>query len=72
MNVKQKIGVGFVALTASAASLAELPSAATGAFTAVQTDALALIDLAWPVAVAVTGGFIILGLFKKAARRAAS
>lgn len=73
-NVKMKIAglvtvaTGFVATSAHAA----LPDGAATAFTAVQTDGLALLDLAWPVAVAITGGFIILGLFKKAARRAAS
>jgi len=39
-------------------------------FTALQTDALALIDLVWPVTIAVTVAFIILGLFKKAAGKA--
>jgi hypothetical protein len=48
---------------------AELPTGATTAFSAVQTDALALIDLAWPAVIAVVTGFIILKLFKKAANK---
>lgn len=59
--------VGFVAAGAHAA----LPEGASTAFTTIQTDGLALIDLAWPVAVAITGGFILLKLFKRAANRAA-
>lgn len=51
---------------------AALPVAATTAFTDVQTDGLALIDLAWPLAIALTTGAIILGLFKKFAKKAAS
>jgi hypothetical protein len=48
---------------------AELPTGATTAFTSVQADALALIDLAWPAVIAVVTGFIILKLFKKAANK---
>ena len=48
---------------------AELPTGATTAFSAVQSDALALIDLAWPAVIAVVTGFIILKLFKKAANK---
>jgi len=50
-------GVG----TASAALSTEV---ATG-LTALQTDALALIDLVWPVVVAITIGFVVLKLFKR-------
>jgi len=57
--------LGFVA-DASAA----LNAGVQTAFTALQTDALALIDIVWPVATAVTVAFIILGLFKKAAAKA--
>lgn len=60
--------LGFFAFSMPAhATLNE--GVATG-FTSLQTDALALIDLVWPVAIAVTVAFIILGLFKKAANKA--
>lgn len=49
---------------------AALPLGVTTAFGALQTDGLALIDLAWPVVTAITVGFIIIGLFKKAAGKA--
>lgn len=69
--LKTKLAVAASVMGASVANAA-LPEGASGAFTAIQTDGLALIDLAWPVLIAVTGGFIIMGLFKKAAKRAAS
>lgn len=71
-NRYTQAGVAVVGSAASVAAHAELPAAATTAFTTIQTDGLALVDLAWPVMIAVTGGFILLGLFKKAAKKAAS
>lgn len=55
------IAAMFGASTASAALSTEV---GTG-LTALQTDALALIDLVWPVVVAITVGFVILKLFKR-------
>ncbi len=55
-----------VVFSASAA----LPTAAGTAFTSLQTDVLALIDLAWPPMIAITVGFIILRMFKRAASSA--
>lgn len=49
---------------------AALPAAAAGAFTSLQTDALALVDLAWTAAIPIAVAFIILKLFKKAASSA--
>jgi hypothetical protein len=57
---------------ASSISQAALPAAVGTAFTDLLTDALALIDLAWTVAVPVTIGYIILGMFSRAARTAVS
>jgi hypothetical protein len=50
-------------------AMAALPTGAATAFTTLQEDALGLIDLAWPVVVAVTAGFIVLKLFKKSASK---
>jgi hypothetical protein len=73
--VKQN-GVYASVLTAGVAlssnAFAALPAAASAAFTEVQTDGLALIDLAWPLAIALTSAVIVLGLFKKFAKKAAS
>lgn len=72
MKRSQKIayGVGSAGVAGAGVASAALPAGATAAFTALQADGLALIDAAWPVATAVTVGFIILGLFKKAANKA--
>jgi hypothetical protein len=51
-------------------SFAALNAGVATGFTSLQTDALALVDLVWPVVIAVTVAFIILGLFKKAANKA--
>jgi hypothetical protein len=48
-------------------SFAALAAGVATAFTTLQTDSLALIDLAWTVVVPVVSGFIILRLFKTAA-----
>jgi len=52
--------LGFVG-----SAFADLPSEATGAITAVQTDGLAMISAGWPVVAAITGGLILIKLFKK-------
>lgn len=46
---------------------AELPAAATSAFTSLKGDAEALIVAAWPVVAAITVGFVLISLFKRAA-----
>jgi hypothetical protein len=56
-------------IAAPSVAFAALPLGATTAFSTVQTDALELIDLAWPVVIAVTSGFILVKLFKKAASK---
>jgi hypothetical protein len=60
--------VGAV-MVAPTAAFAALPTGATTAFSEVQTDGLALLDLAWPVVIAITTGFILIKLFKKAAAK---
>lgn len=71
-NFAHKAGAVVVGLVASIGSAsAALPEAATDAIEAVQTDGLALIAAIWPVAAAVTGGLIVLGLFKRAINKAA-
>jgi Phage major coat protein, Gp8 len=48
-------------------AFAAVPAIVGTSLTGVQTDALALIDLIWPVIVAITGGFILISIFKRAA-----
>ncbi len=62
LAVSLPLAFGFV-LPAHAA----LNAAVSTAFTALQTDILALIDMVWPVMIAVTVAFIILRLFPRAA-----
>lgn len=63
------VGAGSLVVAESANAALNLGVAT--AFTALQTDGLALIDLAWPVITALTVAFIIISLFKKAASKAA-
>jgi len=49
---------------------AALPASANQAFTDLQTDALALVDLAWTAAIPIAIAFIVLRLFKRAASSA--
>lgn len=72
---KSKLAIFMASATAMAvASIstaqAALPPAVETAFTTLAADGLDLIDLAWTVAVPLTIGFIILGMFKRAARSA--
>lgn len=71
-KMKSKIGQAglVVSLMAVAMSAHALPAEVTSAFTQISTDYADLSELAWPVAVAVTGGFVLLKLFKKFANKA--
>ena len=53
-------GVAFATQT-----LAALPAVVGTTLTEIQTDALALIDLIWPVVLAIMGGFILIKLAKR-------
>jgi len=58
--------VSVVSLLGLAAGAnAALPTAASDAITAVQTDGAAMITAGWPVAVAIVGGLVLIKLFKK-------
>jgi hypothetical protein len=59
------LGAGStVALLAQSAS-ADLPAGVGTAITAIQTDALAMVDLAWPVVSAIAVAFILFKIFKR-------
>jgi hypothetical protein len=62
----------FVALFgfSIAPAQAALNAAIAPAFTTLQADVLELVDMIWPVLIAVTIAFIILRLFPKAANKA--
>lgn len=67
---KAKLAAGSLLLTASGAAVAAVPAAATDAITTIQTDGLAIINAVWPVLAAITGGLVLMKLFKKAVSRA--
>lgn len=48
------------------AAQAEVPAAVGTTLTSVQTDALAVIDLVWPVVLTVIGAFLLLKVTKRA------
>ena len=65
MSLFTKVAVFFSVALLSVTASATVPTAATDAITAVQTDGTALIDAGWPVAAALVGGLILIKLFKK-------
>lgn len=68
-SMVRRIGVGVVgaASLVSVQAHAALPAEATAAFTSLKGDAEALLTAAWPVVAAITVGFILISLFKRAA-----
>ena len=69
-SIKGKIAACAGLVAASLASFqasAALPAVVGTSLTEVQTDALAAIDLVWPVVMAVLGGFVVLKIVKRAA-----
>lgn len=66
----KKAKVSAVVLAASIACVgsahAALPAEVETMFTSVQTDAEAAIAKMWPLMLAITGGFIIVGLVRRA------
>jgi len=75
MNANIKSGVRALSLAVVSGlalvgqAQAALPASVTTAMTTIQTDGLALIDLAWPVVAALVGGFVLIKLFKRAAAK---
>lgn len=57
-------------LLAPLSAFAALPAAATTAITAVEDDALAMVNAWWPVLAAVFGALVLMKLFKKAGNKA--
>lgn len=68
---KSKIAI-FVMLTFMlmvSVAHAALPTVIGTGITGIQTDALAIVDLIWPVVTAVVGAFILFKLFKRGAAK---
>lgn len=65
-NMQAKAAVvAAVLLGASTSAMAALPTEVTGAFTQVKTDGEEMISAGWPILLAVTGGIILMKLFKR-------
>jgi len=70
-SVKSKVLVAVSALGATIGTAsAAVPTEATDAITALGTDATAMTTAAWPILASITGGFIVMKLFKRAANKA--
>lgn len=64
----KKVGVAVVgALATVSSAMADVPVVVGTQITAMQTDALAVIDLVWVPVAAVTGGFVLFKIFKRGA-----
>ena len=59
------LGAGSTAVLLAQSAAAELPAGVGTAITAIQTDALAMVDLAWPVVSAIAVAFILFKIFKR-------
>lgn len=62
--------INAAALGVVTSAHAALPAEATAAFTAVSDNATSVLAAVWPIVGLVTGGFILIRLFKKGANKA--
>lgn len=60
--------LAFFGISANATSV--FPAEVGTAFTTLSASVTEVLGLIWPIAIALTVGFILLGLFKKAAHKA--
>ncbi len=67
-----KLGlVGAAAVAYVENAMAALPTEATNAFTALSVNVTDIFAAIWPIVAAVTGGFVLISLFKKGASKVA-
>jgi hypothetical protein len=59
------LGAGSTAAFLAQSASAELPAGVDLAISSIQTDALAMVDLAWPVVSAIAIAFILFKIFKR-------
>lgn len=72
-QLKQKAAIASVvgvSMLSAGAAHAELPAPVAAAFTAIEGNFTSMETLAWPVVATITGGFILVKLFKKFANKA--
>ncbi|MBZ9538922.1 capsid protein [Modicisalibacter tunisiensis] len=63
-------GAGALVVSGFASATTSDPSAATQAFSELQTQASDMASQAWPVVTAIVGSLLAIGLFKKFANKA--
>ena len=69
MRKRVTILLGLLLSVAYTPVFAALPAVIGATLTEIQTDALAAIDLVWPVLLAVLGGFILIKIVKRASNK---
>lgn len=62
--------VAVAILLAAAAAQAALPTEATAAFNDIKDNVTAVLAILWPIVATMTGGFVLIKLFKKGASKA--
>ncbi len=62
-------GVGLVSVAVASVSFAEVPAAVGTGLTALQSDALDVINLVWPIVITIVGALILIKLFKRASSK---
>ncbi|MDT8385160.1 MAG: major coat protein [Gammaproteobacteria bacterium] len=62
---KMKIIVAGILSTASVGAFAAVPAVVGTTITGMQTDALSVIDLIWPIFAAIVGGFFLFKIVKR-------
>ncbi len=65
MQNLKKVVVASALVAAAGVANAALPTEATAAFTAVSGNVTDIFAAIWPIIAAVTGGFVLIKLFKK-------
>lgn len=65
-----KAAMASVGLLAISSANAAVPAVVGTEITSMQTDALALVDLIWPLVVAITGAIFLIKIFKRGAAKA--
>lgn len=59
----------IAAIVTTSPAMAALDAAIATGITEVQTDGLAIQGLIWPAVIAITGGFVVMKLFKRGASK---
>lgn len=66
-----KYSIPALVMGAVGSAHAALPTEATNAFTALSGNVTDIFAAIWPIVAAVTGGFVLISLFKKGASKVA-